>query len=100
MDAQKTITGEIFNRSLDELWNLENIPALWLWIIVNSLVKNSPVPEFQPLQKFYRELFLDEFFGSINRNSADQWQVEQYNTHIDAAGPIPGSINRISWSIY
>ncbi len=62
---QKTITGEIFNQSMVGLWNLDSLPALWLWIVINSLGKSLPVSELQPMQKLYRELFLDEFFGSI-----------------------------------
>ncbi len=98
--AQKTLTGEIFNRSLDELWNLENIPALWLWILANSLVKSSSVPEFQSLQKLYGELFLDEFFGSITDTQQISGRLNNAIRILIQEVPSLEVLIRISWSIY
>jgi glycosidase len=63
--SQKTVAEEIFNHSMSGLWNKENIPALWLWIIANALIKTSAASEDNSLMKLYSEFFLDEFFGSI-----------------------------------
>jgi glycosidase len=63
--SQKTASEEIFKNSLSDLWNNDNIAALWLWVIGNSLVNITSVSDDQSLIKLYRGLFLDEFFASI-----------------------------------
>jgi glycosidase len=72
--SSKTVSCEVFNNAKSGLWNKENIPALWLWIIADSLLKTSATSGDNSLVKFYKELFLDEFFNPISElhHTSDQ----------------------------
>ncbi len=63
--ADDSISNDIYHVSMGGNWLKDHLPALWLWIITDSLVMTVSPSDESLMTRYYHEWMLDDFFISI-----------------------------------
>ncbi len=63
--SNNTVSSMISNQSFAGYWDEENLPALWLWVIIRALVLSDHEDCNEQLIAYYNEWLLEDFINLL-----------------------------------